>query len=363
MNSFYKKYFYKSCLVIFLLLSDLTYAQESPPIVDFRQSEGFGAVFNENGEPLRDRVQINRVLIATQINDPFDPNQLIWYQMPFDVIFKACSSEGGEYLHLISYRLSDTFDFYPLFNEEPYCQSSLSDFSHAQTFGMNEGSNWLRVQNIRRYSEIIVEDVFGSHPSIVTTRLNMAFEFNLGALIFEKRWEEDMADEIPPPTDFPDQITILLDWGEQTQDLDVHLTGPDPGALGSYNNEPERFHIYFANKENNVAILDTGEFSNTKPERVNISPPPDQAFLREGIYRLTVHYFNGNSTIADSDVTVHLLIGNKPEQVFIPHQTEIDHYSSMDIWVVFELHVANDGMVTVVPIQDYNSGINPSEVH
>jgi hypothetical protein len=363
MNSFYKKYFYKSCLVIFLLLSGLTYAQEIPPIVDFRQSDGFGALFNEKGEPLRDRVQINRVLIATQVQDPFEQNRIIWHQIPFDVIFKACSSEENEYLQLISYRLSDTFDFYPLFEEEPYCHGSLSDFNHTQTFGMDEGSNWLRVQDIRRYSEVIVEDVFGSHPSIVTTRLNMAFEFNLGALIFEKRWEEDMAHEIPPPIVFPDQITILLDWGEQTQDLDVHLTGPDPGAPGSYNNEPERFHIYFANKENNVATLDTGEFSNTKPEKVNIFPPPDQAFLREGIYRFTVHYFNGNGTIADSGVTVHLRIGNQPEQVFIPHQTEIDHYSSMDIWVVFELHVANDGMVTVVPIQYYDSGIPPSEVH
>jgi hypothetical protein len=154
--------------------------------------------------------------------------------------------------------------------------------------------------------------------------------------------------------------------------MDAHLTGPDPSARSTYNNADKRFHLYFNNKENEVATLDTGEFSDTKPEKISIFPPHqknssknvEENILREGIYRFTVHHFTGSGTIADSDAEVHLKIGELPEQLFRPFIGEIETIfdEPMDIWTVFELHVAAEGTVTVVPIQQYDCGINPSQI-
>ncbi|RKZ40207.1 MAG: hypothetical protein DRQ41_09675, partial [Gammaproteobacteria bacterium] len=339
----------KGCLIFFLLLSGLTYAQEMPAIVDFSQSQGFGGLVDENGLLLKDQVQINHVLIATQIKAPFASNKpTMWQQVPFDVIFKACFSDGEESLVIIRYRLSGTVEFFPMF--EPFCQGSLLDFSETQILGIvNEESHWLQLHNIRHHKEVIVENT----REIITTHFNLAFEFNLETLKLEARWEYI----IPPPQQM---INILLDWGENPHDLDGHLTGPDWGLPGSYNNEPDRFHIYFANKNNEIAILDTGEFSNTKPEMVNIFPPYGEERLREGIYRFTVHHFNGSGCICDSGATVRLKIGDRPDRLFMPPQGDFAG-SPMDIWTVFELQVAGNGEVVVIPLQYYGSS-NPSQI-
>jgi len=345
----YKFHFYKCCLIFFLLLCGLANAQEMPPIVDFRQSTGFGGLVDENGILLKDQVQVDHVLIATRIEDPFDPNKYMWQQVPFDVIFKACFSDEGESLLITRYRLSGTVEFLPMFEGEPPCQGSLLDFSNTQLSSINEKIHWLQVHNIHHHKEVIVEDAI----EIITTRFNLAFEFNLNTLRLEARWEYI----IPPPQQM---INILLDWGENPHDLDGHLTGPDWGFPGSYNNEQDRFHIYFANKNNDITILDTGEFSNTKPEVVSIFPSYGEALLREGIYRFTVHHFNGSGCICDSGATVRLKIGDRPDRLFTPPPGNFTG-GPMDIWVVFELQVAGNGEVVVIPLQYYGSN-NPSQI-
>jgi hypothetical protein len=361
-----KSCLYRICLVIFLL-SGATYAQEKiPPLIDFRESLGFAGVVDENGVLLRDRLRVNNVLVATEVGDPFAPNKSLWRQVPFDIIFKACSFDEGEnFLFIAGYRLSETRDdFVPLFEEVP-CQESRLDFSIAQAFGMEEKIHWLKIHSVYRYTEEAVEDIPHAKTSI-KKHFNVAFEMNFDNpfLRLEPRWEY----VISPPR----EIQIWLDWGEVPHDMDAHLTGPDPKARSTYNNADERFHLYFNNKENEVATLDTGEFSDTKPEKISIFPPRhnnsskkvEKKVLREGIYRFTVHHFTGSGTIADSDAEVHLKIGERTEQLFTPPPAEIETLSDepMDIWIVFELHVAAEGTVTVVPIQQFDCGINPSQI-
>lgn len=170
----------------------------------------------------------------------------------------------------------------------------------------------------------------------------------------------------PPPivVDVPQLIRIQLDWGETPRDLDAHLTGPEPGLAASYGNDQDRFHLYFANKETSIAKLDTGEFSNTKPEVITIFPAVGAHQLRAGSYRFVVHHFAGAGSITTADTQVRLWIGNQAEQLFTPtiEGANILANASTDVWIVFELLVKEDGTVTVIPIQHYDTGFNPSSV-
>jgi len=374
-----KSCLYSICLVIFLL-SGAAYAVEKiPPIIDFRESLGFAGVVDENGVLLRDRLQVNNVLVTTKVEPLLPSNKSLWRQVPFDIILKACSFEGESFLFIAGFRLSETRDdFVPLFEEEPSCQESQLDLSTTQAFGMEKETHWLKIHSVYRYTEEAIEDIPHANTSIeavediphaktsIKKRFNVAFEMNFDNpfLRLEPRWEY----VISPPR----EIQIWLDWGEEPHDMDAHLTGPDPSARSTYNNADKRFHLYFNNKENDVSTLDTGEFSDTKPEKISIFPPRhknnlekvEKKVLREGIYRFTVHHFTGSGRIADSDAEVHLKIGEQPEQLFTPPPAEIETLSDepMDIWIVFELHVAAEGTVTVVPIQQYDCGINPSQI-
>jgi hypothetical protein len=358
-----KSCLYRIFLVIFFL-SGATYAQEKiPPLIDFRESLGFAGVVDENGVLLRDRLQVNNVLVATKVEPLLPTKKSLWRQIPFDIILKACSFEGESFLFIAGFRLSETRDdFVPLFEEEPSCQESRLDFSTAQAFGMENKAHLLQIHSLYRYIEV-VEDL--PHPETsIKKHFNVVFEMKFRHFRLEPRWEY----VISPPR----EIQIWLDWGEEPHDMDAHLTGPDPSARSTYNNADERFHLYFNNKENEVATLDTGEFSDTKPEKISIFPARhkktlkkvEKEVLREGIYRFTVHHFTGSGTIADSDAEVRLKIGERPEQLFRPPPAEIETLSDepMDIWIVFELHVAAEGTVTVVPIQQYDCGINPSQI-
>lgn len=340
-------YIYGCCLIISLLLCNLSYAQNI--MVDFRQS--YGGIINEKGVQLKDRVQVNNMLIGVKAIDPFDPNKVIWNILSFDVIFKACLLNQQYVLMAINYRPSNTEHFLPLFEQEPPCNNVL-DFSNSYTMSIPDKPNWLEVKNIRSHTE-------------VTNHYNVRFEFNTTNLALEQRGFQNA---LPPH-----QVNISLDWDSISADLDAHLTGPAPGAPKTFNNEVDRFHIYFSNKKNDVAILKIGEFSQTKPEVVTIFPPQKNTkTLRTGLYRFTVHNFKGSGTIVESKAKVRLQIGNDPEQLFTPPPIKNSSPLSsrrinssgerLGAWVVFELLVTDDGMVAVRPIQKYLSNVNPSQI-
>ncbi|EIJ42499.1 hypothetical protein BegalDRAFT_1620 [Beggiatoa alba B18LD] len=177
--------------------------------------------------------------------------------------------------------------------------------------------------------------------------------------------------ETPKPDDtpivsenVPTLIRIQLNWGDSPRDLDAHLTGPELGLAASYSNDQDRFHVYFGNKTTSVAQLDTGEFSNTKPEVVTIFPPVGEKQLRAGTYRFMVQHFAGSGSIITANAEVRLQIGDGGEQIFTPTLEGANALSSAstDVWTVFELRVNTSGHVEVIPLQQYETGVNPSSV-
>jgi hypothetical protein len=364
----YKYFLYRGCLIFSLLLSSLTYAGI---VVDLNQSFRGDFVTDENGIILRDKIKINNILVDTEVKPfPEHPEHVELRLIPFDLVFRACQSDPNNF---------DTVYLEPLLTgQEPPCLLTVLDFSNSQIFNrLEQGNHWLGIHNVRSYLEVKIEDPFDpNRTEVITTHYNITFEFNYDNLHLEHRWR----DIVQPPS----KIKILLEWGDNPYDLDVHLTGPAPGLAGTYNNEPDRFHLYFGNKHADISTLHTGEFSDTKPEEITIFPPPGRETLREGIYRFTVHHFSGSGNIVDSGAQVQLWIYNNPDdepadQLFTPivdnplpvidnngilisHEENKRGRKEMEMWIVFDLHITDDGMVTVRPIQNYAHGINPSEV-
>lgn len=340
----YKRYFYGGCWVIGLLFCKMVLAQSL--VINLYDSQGQGVDVNN--------VELNNILIDTLVQNPLTgiPE---WIAVPYSFVFRACQSDPID---------PNTLYLEPLLTgAEPPCYPSPLDFTDTQVLGgMNDSNgiplkNGVQLTNVREYTS-----------KTTTTHYNITLQLNLEKLHLEQREKYSIS---PPPINpitslkSNHQIMIVLSWdGNRRLDFDAHLTGPAPGLVGSYNNEPERFHIYFGNKVNEVAHLYADDFSNSQPETIEISPPPSQEKLRAGIYRYSVHQFQGNGNFVEAKVQVHLWI-NGLEQVFeplLPPGNDDKYWNSiMYKWEVFELIVSEDGMIQVQLQQNYAPS-NPAEV-
>ncbi|EDN69659.1 secreted protein [Beggiatoa sp. PS] len=326
----YKHYLYINGLMLLLLLSHLTVAQELT--VDLSQIQAFGIQSN--------KVQINNIIVKVVIPDPLIPNSTQEVILPpYNLPFKACQFENG-LVQLI-----------PLLEpEEPDCYIEGVDFTQSRGFARDV--NGVQLNHIQ-FQTTIVDPIDPNRIEIINTTLNSVFRFESATLNLVQSFE---------PIITPTQVKISLRWSDYQADLDAHLLAP----IMPYSQE--RFHLYFGEKANDVAILNNGEYPfEIQEEIVTILPsqiePPSR--LRPGIYTYVVQYFRGISNMFDSGAVVSLQVGNEPEQVFTPPPplppNDVEELfdnnfreNSMENWVVFELQVADDGMVTVVPRQNYN---------
>lgn len=333
----YKRYLYGGLLIISLLFSGLVKALDIR--VDFRQSSGF-AIENQN-------IQINNIKVSSLQEDPFDSEKNIWVATPFDVIFRACQFENQTQLETIEYRVSGTEDFASYQDLLLPC-NNLLDFNNSYIEGFPDKENWITVNNVR---------YFDRHQGKII-HYNVDYEFNVANLTFNQRHVQEAKS--------PKNIDISLNWGDQPRDLDLHLTGPDPGAIEGFANDKDRFHIYFAdaNKKNDVAELDNGKFGNAKPEKLKIFVPDKQQHLRAGLYRLIVHHFKGDGDLSQSGATITIKIDNQREKIFeAPEQLPpAVRTPQMTAWIVCDFWVSEEGMVVISPIQKYQFNISPSEI-
>ncbi|MFK5970633.1 MAG: hypothetical protein QM487_11010 [Candidatus Marithrix sp.] len=258
-----------------------------------------------------------------------------YQEMNYSTSFKVCRYNSGR-LYLLP----------QLTPEEPYCDVA-KGLDLSNSYGFSLETDRVQINNIISNEAI--------H--------NITFRFNFDTLQLE---QDDGI--IILPSSAPNYIRIILDWHSDLPELDAHLTGP----IAPYSFE--HFHLYFHDIHNNggIATLNVGydEFE-TRPEIVTILPPiinfetqQRDTILRPGFYRFTVQHFYGNGNLLDSNAKVRLQIGNDPnEHLFeLPNYEGIELLGEMDIWIVFELEVLNDGTVNIRPIQRYELGISPSEV-
>jgi hypothetical protein len=329
----YKHYLYISGLMLFLLLSHITVAQELS--VDLSQIRAFGIESN--------KVQIDNILVKMIVFDPFsfEQTKIEVILPPYNLPFKACQFEDG-LLRLI-----------PLLEpEEPDCYVEGVDFT--QSSGFARGIDNIQINRIQ-FQTTIVDSFDPNHIEVINLANHSVFRFDPATLHLVQNFE---------PIIIPNQVKISLKWSDTSTDLDAHLLAPIAP------NSEERFHLYFGEKSHDVAILNNGDYPfERREEVVTIFPPQiEPPLLRPGIYTYVVQYFRGIGNMLDSGAEVSLQLGNGPEQKFRPQpppqpndvELLFDNNlggNSMENWVVFDLHVGNDGVITVVPIQNYNGVI------
>ena len=322
-----KHYLLKYSIIALLLLSNFTYAQDF--VVDFSEAEGYGVS--------ADQIQINQ--IGVKWFGPFDPEGVL---IPYNLLFQVCQSNSGRlYLRPI------------LTEEQPLCQEIAYQADFSNSYGKSIGVDGIQIENIgiKTFDPNIPD-----HPGIITSFQNLTFKFDSDTLDLEEC-----------------QVCILLTWRDDRLEFDAHLTGPAPGIAEDYNHEADRFHLYFGSPYHEVSELKRANELGQK-QQVFIFPPNLANTLLPGIYRYSVHHFGNNNQIANSGVQVRLWIAGEPEQVFTPpyqsnpvgsadgFEDEGFENDKMGVWVVFELHVAEDGQIMVWQLQRYDIDVSPPEV-
>jgi hypothetical protein len=156
------------------------------------------------------------------------------------------------------------------------------------------------------------------------------------------------------------QVRVILNWGQNPEDLDAHLTGPEPGLTASSSNDADRFHVAWYNQAStdSIAVLDVDDVDSFGPETVTISPPAGQSILRPGVYRYSVHHYSGESSIA-AGTTVELIAGTERRTFTAPAGGA---GVSGDVWTVFELVVDTSGHITIRSVNTYQQGISTEGV-
>lgn len=152
---------------------------------------------------------------------------------------------------------------------------------------------------------------------------------------------------------------IVLNWGADPRDLDLHLTGPAPDG--------SRFHIYYANPNrgpsNDPALpsLDHDITTGFGPETITI---PSTA-RRAGVYRASIHHFAGNSTMCATrgQITATLYLGGSQVNAFAPPGDGCAGVN--DVWTVFELTIVdpnNPATDTYTPVGTITNGVTSANV-
>lgn len=149
------------------------------------------------------------------------------------------------------------------------------------------------------------------------------------------------------------QFRVILTWGQNPDDIDSHLTGP--AADGT------RWHVYFSAKTGgDMCGLDVDDMSSYGPETTTCPRTGSATTLRPGVYRYSVHHYDGTTNIGTSGANVRLEFGNGTVYNYTPPAAT--YAGSKDVWTVFELTVNSNGSVSVAPVNTISSSSSASGV-
>jgi hypothetical protein len=318
--------------------------------IDFSQTQGFGTDV--------ERVMIKNILVEVVIQNPFDPAHPTIQSMSYDVPFRFDRPS----LHLIPELGGASTDTSP----NRTCANLTVLVNNAINGSVLSGAT-VMVDNARSNTTNAEGNaVFTGLPAGVVDINATSADYNPSSRNKTLVCGDNQVAFSLSPSRVEDgglaanEVRVILNWGEEPVDLDAHLTGPQPGLAASDINVTDRFHIYWweQSSSDGVAVLDVDDVTSFGPETVTISPPAGASHLRPGIYRYSVYHYEGSGTLADN-ATVNLLIGSS-SRTFTPPAGQLG--GPGDVWTVFELSVAADGRITVLPVNTYTQAGGSSQV-
>lgn len=137
-----------------------------------------------------------------------------------------------------------------------------------------------------------------------------------------------------------DGIAVILTWGEEPADLDLHVSGP--------NGSGERFHIaFFDLRPVSHASLDLDDLVSFGPETVTVSKTAGEVFVT-GDYRVWIHNFSNTPEFDISSAIVTIFA--KGEQIGQYRIEDVAGDATQDIWRVVDFTVAADGSVSALNV-------------
>lgn len=141
------------------------------------------------------------------------------------------------------------------------------------------------------------------------------------------------------------EITIVLTWAGQPDNLDAHLSGPDRSG--------GRFHLFFANAAaplpSPYATLDVDDRFSFGPETITITRDPNTGLFAAGEYRYWVHNFSTTPELDVSDGRVTVNSGGAQPDSF-------GGAAGLDVWRVVNLTIDTAGNVNLTPVQSFEAG-------
>jgi hypothetical protein len=297
-------------------------------------------------------VQVNNIRVDTEIANPFDPSRPDIYSIYYDVPFVF----DVDSLHLVP-NLGSAAPA-PGTDDNGSCANLSVIVNNAVTGNALSGASITvrsNAQNTNETGQVTLSGLPAGNALVATSLPGYDADQTSKELACG---DNTLSVALNPNTPAegglrPDQIRVVLTWGENPVDVDAHLTGPAPGLAATDRNDVDRFHVYWYNSSSgdNVATLDVDDVASFGPETITISPPSDGTGLRPGVYRYSLHHYEGSDVMADAQVK--LFVGNEVARTFTPNASQLQGVS--DIWTVFELSV-NNGQVTVLPVNTYSQG-------
>jgi carboxypeptidase family protein len=141
-----------------------------------------------------------------------------------------------------------------------------------------------------------------------------------------------------------DALRVVLAWGAEPSDLDLHMSGPD-GDGG-------RFHVAYYNRTpTDFVTLDRDDTSSFGPETdtVTVSPSHGNTYVA-GSYHVWVHNYSGSPEFDTSGATVTLF--GPSGQVAPPYSVaDATGNPADDLWFVVTFDLSSSGVVSNVAAQ------------
>lgn len=326
-----KYYLHKGCLIAILFLSTLfypfTYTYADTFKVGFNEVSGHGVY--------ADIVKIDNIKV--EFIDPFDNNRVIDVAN-YTLYFKVCDTFEG----------SNRISLRPGLTEEKITCLLTNRFDFTNSNIVHTSTNGFTLDNVYTPEGNCSVDLRFDKNTLFLNQINVCFPRGVN------------------------YISIFLKWRDPPRDLDAHLTGPNCNIRTDNNcNENNRFHIYFANRQNEVARLNAAEFSDSTPEYIDIYPDAYESTLRPGLYRFTTHHFVGrDGKISDSDAEIVVSLCKRDgscEQsgVFTPpHDDSNVLQGESDSWITLEFKIGRDGTLEGIwaPTTPYYANVHPDDV-
>jgi hypothetical protein len=135
-------------------------------------------------------------------------------------------------------------------------------------------------------------------------------------------------------------LRIVLEWGEQPDDLDSHLTGPDGSG--------DRFHVYYLNRfvpaDSSIAFLDIDDTDSFGPETITLNSTESSGTYRYSVFNYANQEPDGAVGIDESPARVTVYDDNGQQAAYSPPPADSGDGNT---WRVFEFQADADGTITI----------------